>query len=123
MATKKKILKNLAVESITENQKKRDRNQEKAINDLVGIIADNNKNDSLRDKALKDAEETIQITLKNDAENHSVNQDQNVRLNNLEHDLSLFTGSFAKYKKAVRNRYILTVLGFAIFSILAAIIL
>jgi hypothetical protein len=123
MATKKKILKNLAVESITENQKKRDRNQEKAINGLVGIIADNNKNDSLRDKALKDAEETIQITLKNDAENHSVNQDQNVRLNNLEHDLSLFTGSFAKYKKAVRNRYILTVLGFAIFSILAAIIL
>ena len=123
MATKKKILKNLAVESITENQKKRDRNQEKAINDLVGIIADNNKNDSLRDKALKDAEETIQITLKNDAENHSVNQDQNVRLNNLEHDLSLFTGAFAKYKKAVRNRYILTVLGFAIFSILAAIIL
>jgi hypothetical protein len=123
MATKKKILKNLAVESITENQKKRDRNQEKAINGLVGIIADNNKNDSLRDKALKDAEETIQITLKNDAENHSVNQDQNVRLNNLEHDLSLFTGAFAKYKKAVRNRYILTVLSFAIFSILAAIIL
>lgn len=123
MATKKKILKNLAVESITENQKKRDRNQEKAINNLVGIIADNNKNDSLRDKALKDAEETIQITLKNDAENHSVNQDQNVRLNNLEHDLSLFTGAFAKYKKAVRNRYILTVLSFAIFSILAAIIL
>lgn len=123
MATKKKILKNLAVESITENQKKRDRNQEKAINDLVGIIADNNKNDSLRDKALKDAEEAIQITLKNDAENHSVNQDQNVRLNNLEHDLSLFTGAFAKYKKAVRNRYILTVLSFAIFSILAAIIL
>jgi hypothetical protein len=123
MATKKKILKNLAVESITENQKKRDRNQEKAINNLVGIIANNNKNDSLRDKALKDAEETIQITLKNDAENHSVNQDQNVRLNNLEHDLSLFTGAFAKYKKAVRNRYILTVLSFAIFSILAAIIL
>ena len=123
MATKKKILKNLAVESITENQKKRDRNQEKAINNLVGIIADNNKNDSLRDKALKDAEETIQITLKNDAENHSVNQDQNVRLNNLEHDLSLFTGAFAKYKNAVRNRYILTVLSFAIFSILAAIIL
>jgi hypothetical protein len=123
MATKKNILKNLAVESITENQKKRDRNQEKAINNLVGIIANNNKNDSLRDKALKDAEETIQITLKNDAENHSVNQDQNVRLNNLEHDLSLFTGAFAKYKKAVRNRYILTVLSFAIFSILAAIIL
>jgi hypothetical protein len=123
MATKKKILKNLAVESITENQKKRDRNQEKAINNLVGIIANNNKNDSLRDKALKDAEETIQITLKNDAENHSVNQDQNVRLNNLEHDLSLFTGAFAKYKKAVRNRYILTVLSFAIFSILASIIL
>lgn len=123
MATKKKTLKNLAVESITENQKKGDRNKEKAINNLVGIIADNNKNDSLRDKALKDAEETIQITLKNDAENHSVNQDQNVRLNNLEHDLSLFTGAFAKYKKAVRNRYILTVLSFAIFSILAAIIL
>lgn len=123
MATKKKILKNLAVESITENQKKRDKNQEKAINNLAGIIADNNKNDSLRDKALKDAEETIQITLKNDAENHLVNQDQNVRLNNLEHDLSLFTGAFAKYKKAVRNRYILTVLSFAIFSILAAIIL
>lgn len=123
MAIKKKILKNLAVESITENQKKRDKNQEKAINNLAGIIANNNKNDSLRDKALKDAEETIQITLKNDAENHSVNQDQNVRLNNLEHDLSLFAGAFAKYKKAVRNRYILTVLSFAIFSILAAIIL
>ena len=123
MATKKKILKNSAVESITENQKKRDRNQEKAISDLADAIADNNKNDSLRDKAIKDAEETIQITLKNDAENHSVNQNQNVRLNNLEHDLNLFTGAFAKYKKTVRNRYILTVLSFAIFSILAAIIL
>ena len=75
---------------MSRKKKEVDAKQDKTIKDLRDVVDFTNETNKEQDKAIKSIEESVNMSFKNDAEAHSLNQEQNVRLNEINAKIAKF---------------------------------
>ena len=96
---------------MSRKKKEVDVKQDKTIKDLRDVVDFTNETNKEQDKAIKNIEESVNMSFKNDAEAHSLNQEQNVRLNEINAKIAKFESNLKEVKNTVKFAVSLAILG------------